>query len=516
MDWTEKYRPDSLSDIYGHDGEISQLISWAENWPEEGKVAILHGPPGLGKTSTAHALADDMEWGKIEMNASESRTKDVVERVAGGAATNGTLTGGAAGKRLVILDEADSLHGNKDRGGSRAITQIANETSQPVILIANDFYEVSRSLRNDALDLEFEPVDDHTLRTLLETICATEQVEYADSSVQTIVNQNDGDIRGAINDLEAAAANADGEMTEDDIVTEERNRTKKIFPFLSSLLQECSPQDARQLAYNVDESPKDLINWIEENVVKEYTPRELRDAYTQLARGDEWLGRVHQTQNYSYWKYATESISSGVAAARQGRNSGWTRYSPPTFWQKLGRSKGMRNKRDHIAKQIADTSGVSMATSIQEIMPLLSVATHHCKNRELTVVVAAAYDLEEEHISYLTGSGEDTNKVGSIVEDAQQLQESQISKIDSESDGGESHQKQAQIGNSDMFAETSHQPDSTGTVTIGGNGTQNSGATETDSGETDNSQEPSSGEGKSATVNESEKESNQSGLDQWT
>jgi len=49
--------------------------------------------------------------------------------------------------------------------------------------------------------------------------------------------------------------------------------------------------------------------------------------------------------------------------------------------------------------------------------------THHCKNRELTVAMAARYDLDEKQVSFVTGSGEDTNKVGSIVEDARRLRE---------------------------------------------------------------------------------------------
>jgi replication factor C large subunit len=49
--------------------------------------------------------------------------------------------------------------------------------------------------------------------------------------------------------------------------------------------------------------------------------------------------------------------------------------------------------------------------------------THHCKNRELTVAMAAKYELDAEHVSFVTGSGEDTNKVQSIVEDAERLRE---------------------------------------------------------------------------------------------
>jgi len=51
--------------------------------------------------------------------------------------------------------------------------------------------------------------------------------------------------------------------------------------------------------------------------------------------------------------------------------------------------------------------------------------THHCKNRELTVAMTARYDLEEKHVSFVTGSGETTNKVQSIVKDATELRDQQ-------------------------------------------------------------------------------------------
>jgi replication factor C large subunit len=64
-----------------------------------------------------------------------------------------------------------------------------------------------------------------------------------------------------------------------------------------------------------------------------------------------------------------------------------------------------------------------MRTARREIMPFLATMTHHCKNRELTVAMAATYELETDHVSFVTGSGESTNKVQSIVEDAERLRE---------------------------------------------------------------------------------------------
>src|SRR5699024_5955560 len=65
-----------------------------------------------------------------------------------------------------------------------------------------------------------------------------------------------------------------------------------------------------------DETPDDLINWIEDNVPKDYAGAELADAYYNLSNADRWLGRVRATQNYSYWRYAGDAMTAGVAAAR--------------------------------------------------------------------------------------------------------------------------------------------------------------------------------------------------------
>ena len=46
--------------------------------------------------------------------------------------------------------------------------------------------------------------------------------------------------------------------------------------------------------------------------------------------------------------------------------------------------------------------------------------THHCKNRDLTVRMAARYEFGTEEVSFVTGSGESTNKVADIVADAEE------------------------------------------------------------------------------------------------
>jgi len=416
-DWTEKHRPSTLAEVRGNDKARDALREWADTWPDHREAVILYGSPGVGKTSAAHALASDMGWPTIELNASDSRTKDVIERVAGEAAKSGTLTQGGSGRRLVILDEADNLHGNVDRGGTRAITSLVKEAEQPMVLIANEFYEMSKGLRNACRDIEFRDVSARSIVPVLRDICRQEDVGFEEDALRKIADMNDGDLRGAIKDLQAIAEGRET-VTEDDVVTSERDRTTDIFDFLDTVLKEADAQEALEASYDVDETPDDLISWIEDNVPKDYEGGELARAYRSLANADRWLGRVRATQNYTFWRYASDAMTAGVAAARSGEKGGWTRYGPPSYWSKLGRTSGARDTRDDVARAIATTGGVSMSTARREVLPYLETMTHHCTNRELTVAMTAAYDLDPDHVAFITGSGADTNKVNSIVKDA--------------------------------------------------------------------------------------------------
>jgi len=424
-DWTEKYRPSTLSEVRGNDKARDELKKWAETWEDHREAAIVHGSPGVGKTSAAHALASDMGWPVMELNASDSRTGDVVERIAGEASRTGTLTAGESGRRLLILDEADNFHGNADYGGSRAVTSVVKEADQPVVLVANEFYDMSDSLRSACREIEFRDVSSRSIVPVLRDICRQEGVEFEDAALEAIADSTSGDLRSAINDLQALAEETE-RLTEDDVVTGSRDETEGIFDFLDDLIKNLDAEEALYASYDVDETPDDMINWIEDNMPKDYRGEELADAYGFLANADRWLGRVRATQNYSYWRYAGDNMTAGVAAARKESKGGWTRYGPPSYWSKLGRTSGTRKQRDRIAREIAERSGTSIGTARREILPFLATMTHHCKNRELTVEMAAAYDLDESDVSFVTGSGETTNKVQGIVADAGELRDEAI------------------------------------------------------------------------------------------
>jgi replication factor C large subunit len=426
-DWTEKYRPTTLSEVRGNNKARDALHEWAESWDDHREAVVVYGAPGIGKTSAAHALANDMGWETVELNASDQRTADVIERFAGRAAKNTTLAGASAGdargeregRQLVILDEADNIHGNYDRGGARALTRLVKESNQPIVLIANEYYDMSNGLRNACREIEFRDVSARSIVPVLRDILRKEGIEFDTDAIERIADINSGDLRSAVNDLQAVAEGK-SRLTVDDVVTGSRDRSVGLFEFLDAVLKEESAQDALQSAYAVDETPDDLVKWVEDKVSKVYDEEELARAYEFLANADCWLGRVRATQEYSYWRYATDNLAAGVAAARDRTRGGWTQYGGAPY-------RSTRNKtRDEVVRKIAQKGGFSMATARLDVLPFLAAMTHHCKPRDLTVAMAAWYDLDESGVSFVTGSGETTNKVQSIVEDARERREREM------------------------------------------------------------------------------------------
>lgn len=485
-DWTETYRPESLAELRGNDKARDQLREWAERWDDHREAVIVHGSPGIGKTSAAHALASDLGWDVMELNASDSRTRDVVERVAGEAAKSGTLTGGN-GRRLLILDEADNFHGNADYGGARAVTDVVKNADQPIVLVANEFYEMSRGLRNACQEIEFRDVSARSIVPVLRDICRKEGIEFEEEALKRIAEQTDGDLRSAINDLQAIAEGRD-EVVEANVVTSQRDTTVGIFEFLDSVIKEKGAEEALRESYDVDETPDDLIQWIEDNVPKDYEGSELAAAYRHLSTADRWLGRVRATQNYTFWRYATDAMVAGVAASREGTKGGWTRYGPPSMRSKLGRSRGTRNTRDGIARRIAEREGLSIATARRDVLPFLSAMIHHCKPRELTVAVAAAYELDAEELSFITGSGKDTNKVQSIVDDATERREEAAVGASRGAFEGAVRDRASESASDDPEADTDDEPAEDGQSTLAVSGTGDSQRSDSEDEEEDDGQ----------------------------
>ncbi len=293
MDWAEKYRPRKLADLVGNGPAVRAMYDWARSWSPGKKPLLLHGKPGTGKTSSAHALASDMGWEIIELNASDQRTKDVIGRIAGSASVTASLTG--AGRKLIVFDEADNLHGTADRGGAREILEVIRGSRQPIILIANDLYGIPAEIRSRCDPVLFRAVQARSVVPRLKFICANESLACSDASLTRIAEQGGGDLRASINMLYGASTGKD-RVTDGDVVSTGKDDRVSIFDLILSIFK--GREDAALLAgaQAADETPDTVLQWIEANLIHIPDPRALALAYRWVSRADEYLGLTLRRQ----------------------------------------------------------------------------------------------------------------------------------------------------------------------------------------------------------------------------
>lgn len=335
MDWAEKYRPAHLADLVGNKTAVMQIAEWAKTWTRKSRPILLYGKPGIGKTSAAYALANDMNWEVLELNASDQRTAAVIERIAGTGSVTASLTG--ATRKLIVLDEADNLQGNADRGGAKAILECIRNAQQPIVLIANDLYGLSPEIRARCEPIQFKAVPARSIAPRLKYLCSAEKISCSDAAVQSIAESAEGDIRSAVNMLYASAIGRD-RLEDGQVHTSQKDERVSIFSLITALFGRTRDEELMRLSYDVNDTPDTIIQWVEGSVPLITDAPSADRAYRYLSRADEYLGYTYRRQYHTLWRYATAVMLLGVADAAGGKGI-HTRIMPPERWQKMATAR---------------------------------------------------------------------------------------------------------------------------------------------------------------------------------
>ncbi|KAG2153508.1 purine nucleotide binding protein [Suillus bovinus] len=225
--WTTRYAPQSLKEICGNKGQVEKLQQWLHDWSSSlkcgfkkpGKNAMnvyravmITGPPGIGKTTSAHLCAKLEGFTPIELNASDARSKKLVE--SGMNISNLSLDGwmggndatNAAGVRItnktcLIMDEVDGMSAG-DRGGVGALNALIKKTKIPIICIANDRgAQKLKPLVANTFSMPFRRPEAQAVRSRIMTIAYKEKMKIPANVIDQLITGSQSDIRQVLNML---------------------------------------------------------------------------------------------------------------------------------------------------------------------------------------------------------------------------------------------------------------------------------------------------------------------------
>ncbi|KAK4667578.1 Subunit of heteropentameric Replication factor C (RF-C) [Podospora pseudopauciseta] len=218
LPWVEKYRPVSLDDVSGHQDILATINKFVDS--NRLPHLLLYGPPGTGKTSTILALArriygaENMRQMVLELNASDDRGIDVVrEQIKTFASTKqifslgaSTSKTGLAGFKLIILDEADAMTSTAQMALRRIMEKYTVNTR--FCIIANYSHKLSPALLSRCTRFRFSPLKERDIRVLVDKVIDEEHIKIKPEAADALVKLSKGDMRRALNVLQACHASS--------------------------------------------------------------------------------------------------------------------------------------------------------------------------------------------------------------------------------------------------------------------------------------------------------------------
>jgi replication factor C large subunit len=185
-----------ISDFVGNESSRKKIVEWLVKWSNGSKPLLLVGPPGVGKTSFVHAMCREFDIDLIELNASDTRNKNMIGQVVFPIFSNASLTGK---NFLLFLDEIDGISNREDSGGLDFLMELFKEPSVRIVMAANKSNEAVKKVSKVSKTVTFSPVPPRLSMLYLDKILKMQNSSIKVDDRLNLIRDCFGDIRSLLN-----------------------------------------------------------------------------------------------------------------------------------------------------------------------------------------------------------------------------------------------------------------------------------------------------------------------------
>ncbi len=385
LPWTRKYLPVKTTEIVGQ----AKALNTVKTKLSSKKPLLLYGPPGTGKTSIIHAIAKEKNLEVFEMNSSDIRNKEKINKLLGSSIAQQSLF--SKGK-VILIDDIDALSGTKDRGGITTIISLLAKSAHPIALTCIDpWINKLSKLRKKTILVEFEPLKKDEIKKHLKFICEQENISFEEDDLYQIAKESKGDIRSAINDLQSNSLN-------NTLIIEnksERNKQEDISYCLRKIFKSKKLEDVHNVFNKIDMDTNECLLWLDENMPYEYSHKAIQKSYNWISKADVYNGRIRRWQHWRFLVYMNTLLTTGVAFSKEEANINYTNYKRSTRPLKIWMANRRNAKKKSISEKIAEVTHTSKKRAIRDTFPYL-------KNILSEEAIKNELELSDDEISWLS------------------------------------------------------------------------------------------------------------------
>ena len=357
--WSEKYRPQIISDMIGNEESRKEIMEWFAKWKKGTKPLLLVGPPGIGKTTMAFLVAKQFGYDMIGLNASDARSKSRINEILTPVLGNVSVLG----TPMIFVDEVDGIHGRGDYGGAAALVDILKEPTVPIVLAANDdTLEKMKNIKKVVKTISFKKIPPRLLRVYLENILKKENTKLSPGSLIKVIDKSRGDIRSMINLTQSLVTGFNPQ-------TETSFESINVEDGVNAFFKANSVDEARIILYSMQIDPREKINAFYSSIVTSDLDNLTLAKYLEIiSNADMLYGKIMKTQNWRLLRYLNDIL---IKLYQNDDRIRYTKYN--LSWPLLNRSRWDGAKIKSLSSVMAKKLHLSSSAFVTLCLPYVLI-----------------------------------------------------------------------------------------------------------------------------------------------